>query len=163
MAEIEIKIAEEEKAVVEQTLANQRKAKEENALIGRFEKEKIGDCTPELFTELKAHPKFDELRKQLGFRPDTAGFIVAETMKAIQNANKSAEQKKKEEADRIEAERLAAIDKQKREATPGGGGGSNEGKGKVVDWNNLDESEMAKLPPAQRVLVEGLARHRKTP
>lgn len=141
MAEIDIKINEEEKAVVEQTLANNRRSKEEGALISRFEKEKVGDCTPELFSELKAHPKFDELRKQLGFRPDTAPFIVAETMKAIQNANKSAEQKKKEEADRIEAERLAAIEKQKREATAGGGGGAAE-TDKDPDPRTLDLSHL---------------------
>jgi len=162
MAEIDIKINEEDKAVVEQTIANNKKAKEESALIGRFEKETIGNCTPELFNELKAHPKFAELKGSLGFRADTAGFIVAETMKAIQNANKSAEQKQKDEAARIEAERLAAIEKQRREQGQGGGGGAVQ-TGKPVDWNNLDKEEMAKLPPAQRMLVEGIARHRKQP
>lgn len=158
MAEIDIKINEEEKAVVEQTLANNRKAKEEGALISRFEKEKIGDCTPELFTELKAHPKFDELRKQLGFRPDTAGFIVAETMKAIQNANKSAEQKKKEEADRIEAERIANLDRQKREQGQGGAAGNIDTSDKV-DWSNI---KIEKIPdPGKALTAKMLASGRR--
>lgn len=141
-------------------LEQRRIEKEENAYIEKAKKGELG-IPGEGFEEIANHPEFARLKKVAGgFNAKTAATIVKEVFTVIKN-EEQAKRAAKEAAEKAKASGSGI--EQKAELSAGGGGAGDGGANKQVDWKNLDKEEMAKLPPAQRMLVEGLARHRKQP